>query len=62
MNNEYESPVVIDYEEGYGTNALGVIVIPLIVVAVYSALAGAIVAAVGAVPAVVFGPVPESDK
>lgn len=59
MNDQYESPVVIDYEEGNGgASTYGVIVLPLIAVAVYSTLAGVIVAAAATVPAVVTTPYP----
>lgn len=58
MSDQYESPVVIDYEEGNGATTYGVIVLPLIAVAVYSTLVGVIVAAAATVPAVLAAPYP----
>lgn len=59
MNDQYETPIVLDYEEGNrGASTYGVIVLPVIAVAVYSTLAGVVLAAAATVPAVVTSPYP----
>lgn len=62
MDDQYESPIIIDYEEGNGDmTTYGMLVLPLIAVAVYSTAVGVIVAAAATVPAVVTTPYPGYD-
>ena len=61
MKEQYESPTVIDYEEGYGATTYGVIVVPIIAVGVYSVGLVLVVSVGIAVPVSVAGPVPESQ-